>query len=350
MGGISAKGGFLSVLHKGCGNHCLRVLPPEIIKTHQIPADYAIGDVLSSQRISPIDWCFATGTGYGGTRYGLWYENTSNWIQGALSSGQNMIGVGEYHPLTTDLTKATGQFDYMFTHGVQYVQHMTWDNATYNQVAKQAWQSVAAQNIPRPGTTGGTGALRAVSYNDSTAGSQIYNIVQVGEGSSHNGLLKSISADGSWDGTVYVTPFQHQIILDTIDREASVIMSTEQYFSGSITGLQAGDQIEVSFWACTGDTDGKLTMLMLHSGVELTGHRNVINIGSDWQFNRYILRIQEPMEEMNILINSGERDTPTGFSQTIELKDFIIMTEREQCARIEFGVSQGTPHAVWCDI
>jgi len=309
--------------------------PPEAIKTHQIPADYAIGHVPPSQRITPIDWIFTAGTGYGGTRYGVWAYSEHNWIQGAFSSGQTMTGIGEYHPISENQAAVTYQARYMFEHGVNFIHCMGFP---HGDVLRESYLSLQEADVPREGTTGGLGQVRAVHQPDG----RVYNIVCIGTGRGRSGLLKSVKADGSWEGTVYVVPFHSQIEIVPIVEGQTFVLTTADYSTGPIGGLMAGDQVEMCFRARTSEADGKVTLLVLHSGIEMPGQRKVISVGGQWGFYRYVLRNQLPLEDVVILLNSGERDTPTGHGQEIELKEFSVLVHKPQVARIEFGVTAGT--------
>ncbi len=330
---------------QGMRESLLAGFPPEIIKTHQIPADYAVGDVLSGRRITPIAWSLAAGTGYGGTRYGIWYDRARNWIQGSFSSGLGLVSIGEYHPHTASVSAAEQQIRYVFEHGVSFVHHMTWDDAGWNETARAAYESLAADGVPRPGVTGGVGPVRAVVRPAGARPEQRYNIVQVGAGASRTGLLKSVRQDGSWEGTVYVVPFHARIDVEAVVEGQSWRLTTTQFAGGPVAGLMPGDRVEIRFRARTDDPDGRFTLLVLHDGIELAGTRSVVAVGDETRFYRYVLRIQNPMDDVLILINSGERDTPSGFHQEIELQDFSMLVHRERVARYEYGVDAGTPHA-----
>ncbi|MFI4911946.1 MAG: hypothetical protein ACIAQZ_09800 [Sedimentisphaeraceae bacterium JB056] len=313
--------------------------PPEVIKTHQIPQGYAISQPITGYRISPIDWIFSAGTGYGGTRYGVWYSNAVNWIQGAYSSGQTMISVGEYDPITSSQTSASEQLSYMFNNGVNFIHCMGMSDDTINRNATLSLESEGA----RPGTSGGIGQIRPVVVPD-TFGEKAYNIVCVGTGEGKPGLLKSVNSYGNWEGTVYVVPFHSAIEITPIgteDRNFHLISS--QYSSGNITGLKAGDQIEIRFNAKTQSSEGVLTLLVLHEGMEIKRH--YINISNDWDFNRYVLRIQGLMGKVTVLMNSGKRDTSTAYNQDIEMESFSVLVHKEQVARKRYDITAGTPHS-----
>lgn len=328
---------------QGVRETLLAGFPPQAVTTHQIPADYAVGPATDG-RITPIEWALSYGGGYGGTRYGIWYDRASNWIQGAADSGHNMITVGEYHPLTSSAANAQAQLQYMFDKGVQFIHHMTWDNSGFNDAGRSAYESMRDSAGRRPGMTGGIGQLRAVHRRAAGYDEARYLIAQIGEGPDRAGLLKSLDANGEWEGSVYVQPFHDRPQVTALVDEQDFTLSDSQWNSGAIAGLRGGDLLEIRFLARSDDAAPKFTLLVLHDGIEIGGQRHVVPLSADWRFYRWSLRIQNPMDSLLILINSGERDTPSGNQQTIELRDFSCLVQRSGIARKENGEPAGQAH------
>lgn len=328
---------------QGMREALLAGFPPESIKTHQIPANYAVGPAANNGRITPIDWALTTGAGFGATRYNVWYDRASNWVQGAFSSGHSMIACGEYHPLTTNQARATDQLRYMFDNGVHFIHHMTWANEAFNDVGREAYHSLIAEDRPRPGTAGGVRSVHPVRHTH-PGGAVEYDIVQLGGFEDTTGLLKSVRADGSWEGTVYLTPFHQRIGVEVIFNDASRTLSDTDLVPPPVTGLFSGDQIEVAFRARSDDPGAKMTLLATHSGMEMLGSRINFDLAQEWRTFRYTMRFQNEMEPVRLIINAGERDTATWREQTIELSGFHTTVQRRQAARIEYGIPDGTPH------
>lgn len=305
--------------------------PPAAIKTHQIPANYAVESVVSGHRITPIDWTLAGPCGYGGTRYGVWYQS-GDFVAGALNSGFNMINIGEYNPLTLDQNAANGQMDYLFYNGVNFVSFEPGTTAM-NLVAEAAYKRLFDYG-PRPGTTDGIGQIRAVSQPTAGGGSKRYNVVCMGK----TGLLKSLNANGSWEGTVYAEPFRQRVNITAISESISFDLTTSDYAIGPINGLMSGDQVEINFKARSVSANPAFTLRLEHDGVEMSGHRFVVGVTSDDEYYRYTLRIQEPMDSLRILISSGEKDGPTGYQQTVILSDFSVWVQKPAVTRVEYGI------------
>ncbi len=322
--------------------------PPEFIKTHQIPANYAVGAAEVNGRITPVDWAMSAGTSFGGTRYGVWYNRTHNWIQGAFSSGHTNIVIGEYHPLTTNFNNARNQIEYLYNNGVQFIHHMTWygdhspnpEALTWDIRAREAFQDFAQIDSPRPGTTGGIGDIRPVHTPDGRR----YNIVQIGRGPERNGLLKSVNQDGSWEGSVYAVPFHSRVIIDSLAEDMEQTLGMQETVLGPVTNLMNGDQIEVQFFARSNDLNAHASITVLHNGAELTAQQHSFSIGSEWRHYRYVLRIQNPMEGVSIVLNSGVRGSASQNTQTIQMQEFTVLAQRVQVTRYEYGINSGTPH------
>lgn len=328
---------------QGVRETLLAGFPPQAVTTHQIPADYAVGPATNG-RITPIEWALSYGGGYGGTRYSVWYDRAYNWIQGAAESGHNMITVGEYHPLTVNAAAALAQLQYMFDNGVQFIHHMTWDNSGYNTAGRLAYESLRAGAGRRPGTTGGIGQVRAVHRRVAGYEEDRYLVAQIGEGPDRAGLLKSLDANGEWEGSVYVQPFHDRPQTTALADEEDFVLSDTQWSSSAVSGLRGGDLLELRFLARSADADPQFTLLVLHDGIEVAGQRRNVNLSSDWRFYRWTLRIQNPMDDLLVLLNSGERDGPSGNMQTIELRDFSFLVQESGITRIENGEGAGQAH------
>jgi hypothetical protein len=324
--------------------------PAELVRTHQAPPEGVIGT-----RFIPMEWTLAGGAGSGQTSYGLFYQDPSNWLYKSSLSGRTMIDISEYNPNTTDAASALAQLRYIRGSGAQVVAHIA-TRSDYNAAASAAYQSFASSDgaTPRLATVGGIGAVRAVSAPQPDGTTKLFNIVSIGHSdwdgrsspppTSRPGLLKSINEDGSWEGSVYAQPFHAHVDIEMIGAPATLNLTTQQWDSGTITNLDVGDQIEVSFRASTPSATGKLTLLVLHNGVELTTQRKVIAIGNAWANYRWVLRNQIPLGGIRILLNSGERDTATAFQQIINTTDFTVTVHRERISHVESNLNDGIAH------
>ncbi len=99
-------------------------IPPQLTRTHQIP-DYAVGGTIGigdkAQRITPVDWLLTAGTGFGYTRYGLWYQKEPDMALSSWSSGFEDVFIGEYasKAKTDKGQQAWEQLKYSVEHGIK---------------------------------------------------------------------------------------------------------------------------------------------------------------------------------------------------------------------------------------
>ena len=190
-------------------------VPPEMIKCHQIPSSYAVeqGYGKGLTRISPIDYAMSCGVGYGFTRFGVFYDEPGNVVEGSYSSGFDSAVMGEFQPLTTDGEVAYRQLRYVFDHGVRAAHVLFWaknhspnytpEMSKYNETMHAAMQRLIDEDPRRPGQAGGVGQVRGYVREDG----EKMAIISVGTGADYTGLIKSVRADGTMEGSVYVVPF-----------------------------------------------------------------------------------------------------------------------------------------------
>ncbi len=67
-----------------------------------------------------------------------------------------------------------------------------------------------------------------------------YNIVQLGAGEEYNGLLKSINEDGSWEGTVYLTPFHAKVNVESLREEKALQLTDKPLKFDQVSELNHG--------------------------------------------------------------------------------------------------------------
>jgi hypothetical protein len=325
--------------------------PAELVKTHQVATHHVNGgDHGIPNRIPPLDWTFAAGTGAGVSGYGIFYGDNNNWLSSAKKSGQKMLTLSEYNAWTADLDTAKAQARYIYDNGGQFVQVI---HQTINEIPGTTPNTIdsllsLASRGPRPGTTGGLGMVRAVSAPQLDGSKKPYNIVTIGRDMGalveRPGLLKSINQNGSFEGSVYTQPFHAHVDVLGIRPSSAMTLSTQEYNSGDIMNLNVGDQVEISFRARTNDANGKMTLVVLHDGTEMGRFRRTFSVNGNWQSYRWILRNQFPMDAVKILINSGVRDTPTGNKQTIALEDFSVVRHNERISHVDAALSDGVAH------
>lgn len=288
--------------------------PPESINAHQIPEGDAVGGFLGEAhtRLSPTDVVSICGTAYGGTRYGIIYNNPNNFLALSYASGHYNTTLGEYSSLSGSWIDAYEQLVYFRNNGVKFTHVLVpYDSssAQYKNVSnaeKAAIGMLQDENEPRTVSTGGTGAMHPVYRGDKS-----YNIVQLGD-SDKNGLLKSINIDGTWEGSVYLTPFRSKIdvIPVKMDRDGKT------YTSDKIKGLQYGDQVELTFMASyKGSDNANVRIEIYHAGYIIEDATCVYTLAKDITPYRYVLSNQLSMEDIEIRV-TFDCDSSSGLDVT----------------------------------
>lgn len=265
--------------------------PPESISAHQIPEGEAVGGFLGEAhtRLTPIDVVLTCGTAYGGTRYGN-LGRKNNLVLNAHAMGHSNITLGEYGSLYENAKSAYGQLKNLWENGLRMVHHITFNDAQA-QAEAEAIRMLIEDNQPRPGYTGGTTGAVTVNRNGQT-----YSIVQIGAGadSDSTGLLKSIDANGKWEGTVYLVPFHTKQKATAIDKLNTPVAGTANTFStGELDAIKNADQVEITFTAAkTGTARARVEIAVYHKGCLVSDSTTVYELTETVTPYRYVLSNQ----------------------------------------------------------
>ncbi|MBI2302480.1 MAG: hypothetical protein HYU66_26540 [Armatimonadetes bacterium] len=309
--------------------------PPEAVKCHQIPDLYAIASLTQfsrpAQRVTPVDWNLNAGTGYGFTRYGVWYQEEHNAAQGGHSSGQDLMVIGEYQSLTPDVEQAYQQLRYLRDHGVEFIHCMQWPEGHdqgYNAALTEALTRLAADDVPRPGIPGGTGQLRV--WRD---GGRTLELVSLGTGPGHTGLIKSIDSEGAWEGSVYVVPFHSHVEVTPLAVPAEADLA-KPLDLGRFEHLGAGNVVELSARVAARGDRGELTLRVYHGDTELPGCRLVVPVARQPRPVRLLVRVQMDTDSLRVRLDGAVR--LTGLQATLQA---------EQTTKLKQGIFAGRRHA-----
>jgi len=277
--------------------------PPEMVKCHQIPDTYAVGNLSAfstvTSRFTPIDWELNSGAGYGFTRYGVWYKAPHEALKDAHSSGFDSMTLGEYQALTPSDEDAYGQLKFISENGGESVHCMMWPteyDKGFNLSMDHAARRMLKEDAPRPGITGGVGQVRA--YRGASAA---YDIACIGTGAEHTGLLKSLKSDGGMEGSVYVVPFHSHVEVTALRPE----VTGNRMVLGPFANLDSGSQIEIVLRAGAA-TGGTLHFAVQHGDTELPGLSQDIAIPRGGSSFRLVLRAQLPAEGIRISISAKD--------------------------------------------
>ena len=287
--------------------------PPELIKAHQIPEGDAVAGLLgeADTRLSPVDTVMADGTGYGGTRYGVWYTDSNSFFALADRSGHNNITLGEYAAMSTDKEQTYKQLKYMFDNGIVFTHVMPWaGNVAQGDVMdkneKYAIDTLQANEYPRSASSGGTGDVRAYVNGDIA-----YNIVEIGSKDDSAGLLKSVNADGSFEGTVYLQPFHAFVGVVDVARDVAVKGSGTLTFEmkgkvdakgKELTGFNYNDIAELRFTAAPTGKRGTITVKITHEGYEMPVAEYTFTVTGEETEYRYTFKNQVFLEDCTAVV------------------------------------------------
>lgn len=301
--------------------------PPGIIKSHQIPDSFAIGSTEAFSpkidRITPIDYAMSAGVNFGFTRYGVWF-NGRDMAHAAASSGFDSVIMGEYGALSTDANATDAQAWWAFENGIGALHCMTWplewdkNSQVYNDLMAAAMRKIAESGRPRISETGGVSQVRAY---DGPAG--VFDIVALGANKRNTGLLKSVKGDGSWEGSVYTTPFRTTIDAARIEPQ----ISGDKMVFDIPESMLGGEQAEIRFGA---SGKGRLKVEVVKGKRALAGMSKTYDIDGSKQC-LFILRSQMPLGSLKIVVRH----------ENLELDNVSAYKSSENIARLQRNALQG---------
>lgn len=279
--------------------------PPEIIKCHQIPDTYAVGNLSAfsdiTARFTPIDYMLNAGVGYGFTRYGVWYNRPHDALQDAHAAGFDAISLGEYQALHPDPQVAYNQLRYMLDHGAVSVHCMDWPpthDRGFNAAMDSAARRLLEEDPPRPGLTGGVEQMRVAEI-----GGNVVDVACIGSGPSHTGLLKSLRPDGSWEGSVYVVPFHAHVDVTNVPMKTASSRKAFSVTTSPLRELDSGVQIEITFQAR--DSHGGVIRFAARKGDRpLPGLMRDLRVSTGWRWYHVTYRAQTPEDGVEIALST----------------------------------------------
>ena len=294
-------------------------------------------------RISPVDVALAVGTGYGGTRYSTWFRSPDSFLALAKNSGHNNVTLGEYSAMNTDKFESYRQLRYLFNNGVTFTHVMSWAGNAENGDKMDAGEQYAidrlqSEDTPRSASSGGTGGVCAYVNGD-----EAYNVVQIGSKKDSPGLLKSVNADGSFEGTVYLQPFHAAAVPVNIaagDKASGAgrlrynVTGRKNAYGVSMQGLQYGDTVDVRITARPLGEKGTLTVQVWHEGSEDAALSYTFEVTGDEAEYRYTFKNQLYLKDCSVTVTF--RDT--------EITDSDVTLLYERTARKYYGETAPEAH------
>ncbi|MGZ0709711.1 hypothetical protein ACWPKO_15385 [Coraliomargarita sp. W4R53] len=313
--------------------------PAEIIKSHQIPDAYAIGslDLFSDRisRITPIDYALTAGVGFGFTRYSVWFKKPSYAFKAGFSSGFDSMVLGEYQALTADQNLANEQLVHIWERGGNSVHAMLWPashDKGFNQTMTEAIRNLLKNHDePRTVVTGGVGQVKPVDV-----GGRRLNVAALGTTSNKRGLLKSLKADGSWEGSVYAVPFRTSISVEALETK---LTRNEEGLNvlelGPLDRLDGGEQVVLSFRAKSTRPSQIRFRIRHEGGGYLPGYDQFVRVGTQAHAYRWVLRTQLPADGLVLSVELADG---------VQVSDEEAQRQVEEVARPHRDDHEGIPH------
>ncbi|MEO0413332.1 MAG: hypothetical protein AAF226_00110, partial [Verrucomicrobiota bacterium] len=325
-------------LAMGYQNCLLAGFPPEMIKCHQIPDSYVFGSVIGisegDKRISPIDWLLTTGAGFGFSRYGTYYQRPHNIGQGAYSSGYGEMLIGEYASLNPSNDKALDQLLYLRDHGVAALHVMWWPSDFDKGFNKaQEWalnQLVRHHDSPKPGLAGGVTQVRSWRK-----GKSVYDIASLGSEEQHTGLLKSINADGTFEGSVDVVPFHSHVDIETLRNKDRLWVNPEAQTLCRLDSVRQGAVLEISFEVGETLPENSLTIDFFHRGIKLADKSLKVAELNAGQKARVVYKLPVILDGVELRLSAVN---------DLQLSEVLVVRHQDQAINLTKGIMEGKRH------
>lgn len=313
--------------------------PPQLLRIHQIPDRYitkaTVGIMDNAKRITPVDWFLTAGTGFGYTRYGLWYENKRNMAQGAWSSGFDDYFNGEYTSKTGDERKAWEQLKYGVERGMKGANVMAWPdpkhiglNTTMMSALKRLHKEYG--NRPIPGLAGGISDVRAYKGASGT-----YDIAALGCTEKNTGLLKSVRADGNFEGTVYVVPFHSHVDIKTLVDKTSHTVGAKPVRLCNLKKIRQGCVVEITFTVPEGAA-GEVEVQLLRNNKTLAGQGTVVKDLAAGKRVRILYKFPIIMNDVSIALVSRKG--------TVRVENMTVYRHQDMALNLTSDIWKGRRH------
>ena len=182
-------------------------------------------------------------------------------------------------------------------------------------------------DLPKFTLTGGTTGSITVSQSG-----KLYNIVQIGD-SSNTGLLKSITSEGKWEGTVYLVPFHTKVVSTAIEALNNPVAGTQnQFATGDLSTIKNSDQAEITFNARKiGSARAWVEISVYHKDCLLADSTTTYELTNTMTVYRYVLanQLYESGLEVRITFHTEAGD---GSMDSIVLENLYGTLQYEQAA------------------
>ncbi|TVP74817.1 MAG: hypothetical protein EA353_14955, partial [Puniceicoccaceae bacterium] len=231
---------------------------------------------------------------------------------------------------------ANEQLVYVWKNGVSAIHAMKWPashDRGFNQTMTGAIQHLLDHyDRPRSTVTGGVGQVKAF-----TDGERRFNLAAIGTGEGKRGLLKSLRADGTWEGSVYAVPFRTVVTIKSLNaRTVRRPDGGSAVEVGPLRRIDGGEQIVLVINGRSVAEDQVLRFNVRHaSGGFLPGYDAVVKTRLESREYRFVLRTQLPADELFLSVS-----LPEGF----RIDSMQARRETEAMARPHLDQHTGQPH------
>jgi hypothetical protein len=303
--------------------------PPEVITGHSDPDVDVQG--INSWKISPVDTLMTMGCSYGASKYGVWFADQDNFLLLAKNAGFNNITLSNYSSSTSSFNKASKQLEYIHRNGVKFVNITGYDNGKVETDLKTL-AGIIKTDYARSGNAGGTKG--SVSVID---GEKRYNIIQLGSDQNDGTVLKSVNEDGSWEGSVYLTPFHSHVEVEYFGIRTNPRTGESQ---SVLTEINTGDMLDINFNGYyRGNGVAKLHIEVYEDEMLNESLSRTFIIDKDTKNIRYVLSNQLPLGKINI----RARFECDEYNDVI-INKFYGTVQRESVARTYFNDYTAVAH------
>jgi len=315
-------------------------IPPQLLRTHQVPSKFItrqnMGEDDPIRRISPVDWFMTAGTGMGYTRYRTWYKNKHTMAEGAWTSGFDDYYNGEYTSKTGDPQEAWEQLEFAISKGLKGALVMAWpdpEKIGYNTTMISALKRLHEEygDTPLPGLAGGISQVRAYKGKE-----QAYDIAALGCTENNTGLIKSLAADGSFEGTLYLSPFHSRVAVDTLLEKDAMQVGRKAEKLCDLKDIRQGCVVEVNFTVADEQKVKPLEVNLFRNNVRLPEFKTVLDNVESGKNIRVVYKFPIIMDDISIVLSSPELKT--------EIKNLKVYRHQDMAMNLSRNIWTGERH------
>ena len=147
-------------------------------------------------------------------------------------------------------------------------------------------------------------------------------------------MIKSVSATGDWEGTVYVVPFHSAIEIETLSTNSDFTIERPRELWPAVDVMRSGSQFELAFHASSA-APTTLELQVVVDDQVLPGQVIRLTIGPDQKHHRVVYKFQVDVERVWLQATADQPAT---------LSAFTAYRHQETSARLREGLFEGKRH------